>query len=177
MKKTQSDFSGKRKQKKEKNAPLEMSCTKPCGGPDFISDTTPKSFDPRFSEECGEIDRIGFIKNYAFLQVNREAEIKNLQKHFHPSQKKKLQSLQDKYKTMADQIKDVEERIQWQREERERVMEGKRPYFVSKAEMVKKMKERKFKELKEAGKLQKYQKKRSKKLLAKDKKAGLIQSS
>ena len=78
---------------------------------------------------------------------------------------------------MADQIKDVEERIQWQREERERVMEGKRPYFVSKAEMVKKMKERKFKELKEAGKLQKYQKKRSKKLLAKDKKAGLIQSS
>ena len=167
----------KPKQKKQKTAPLEMSCSKPGGGRNFLNDTTPKTFDPRFSEDCGEIDRIGFIKNYAFLQSNLEAEIKHLQKNFRPGQEKQLQSLKDKYKTRAEQIKDVEARIQWHKEERERVVDGKRPYFISKSDMIKKQKERKFKELKEAGKLQKYQKKRNKKLLAKDRKDGFIESS
>lgn len=172
----------KEKLKKDKSAPMEMS-TKKAGGSHslLINPAIPKAFDPRFREECGEIDKIGLIKNYAFLQKNREAEIRALtnaiQNPKDPSDvaylKKRKQSLMDQYKTNDAKIKDVEERIKWHQEERKRILEGKKPFWLDKKAMREREQQKKFNELKESGKLQKYLAKKRKKQFAKDKKYGL----
>lgn len=168
--------------KKHRNAPSEHSSTKPCGPQLYgTDDGHPKFMDPRFNPACGEIDKIGFVKNYAFIQTHREAEIAQLEKEleddpslaFDENFKKRLQSLKDQYKTFDSKITDVEARLKWHHEERERIAEGKRPFWVGKSEMKKIEQKRKFDELKETGKLNSYLKKRNKKLIAKDRKNGI----
>lgn len=163
--------------KKSRAAPQEMSTNKPGGGYDFLSSTRiPKSFDPRFQDECGEIDHIQFVKNYSFLQDNRQSEIqqinKKLKKSSNPEEaqmlKRKKQSLEDQYKIFDAKQKDVEDRFQWHAEEKKRIMEGKKPFWLNKSSMKQRDEQRKFKELKESGKLNKYLVKRRKKLAHKD---------
>ena len=164
--------------KRPKSAPREMSTSKPCGAvTDFLTNFhQPKAFDPRFQDECGEIDHIQFVKNYSFLQENRQSEIeqikKKLSKSSNPEEtqnlKRKKQSLEDQYKIFSAKQKDVEDRFQWHAEERKRIMEGKKPFWLNKSSMKQRDEQRKFKELKESGKLNKYLVKRRKKLAHKD---------
>ena len=166
--------------KKPRNAPTELSTNKPCGRHLYDFDESKQITDPRFREECGEIDKVGFIKNYAFLQENRQAEIKMIQKQMRdnpeladdPEYKKRLQSLRDQIKTNAQKISDVNDSIQWHREERQRIAEGKRPYWQGKSDMKLMRQKKKFEELSKSGKLDSYINKRKKKMLSKDKKAG-----
>ncbi|EAX83239.1 hypothetical protein TVAG_330960 [Trichomonas vaginalis G3] len=168
--------------KKSRNAPQELSTSKPCGRKLLDSEESHKITDPRFREECGEIDKVGFVKNYAFLQKNREQEISQMQKELEddptladdPEFKKRLQSLKDQHKTMASKIDDVNASIQWHREERQRIAEGKRPFWMGKQDMKLMQQKKKFDELQSTGRLNAYLKKRNKKLLAKDKKSGII---
>lgn len=165
--------------KKPKSAPLEMPTTKPCGNSkDFLTNFhQPKAFDPRFQDECGKIDHIQFVKNYSFLQENRQSEIERIKKRLSKSSnseeiqmlKKKKQSLEDQYKVFDAKQKDVEDRFQWHAEEKKRIMEGKKPFWLNKSSMKQREEQRKFKELKESGKLNKYLIKRRKKLAQKDK--------
>lgn len=168
--------------KKSRNAPQELSTSKPCGRKLLDVEESNKITDPRFRAECGEIDKVGFVKNYAFLQKNREAEIAQLQQELEddpnlasdPDFQKRLQSLRDQHKTMASKIDDVNASIQWHREERQRIAEGKRPYWMDKKDMKLMQQKKKFDELQSTGRLAAYMKKRNKKLLAKDKKAGIL---
>ena len=170
------------KTKKPKGGPQEMTTNRPGGAYSFLNaQHLPKYFDPRFSEQCGEIDKVGFIKNYSFLQKNREREIKEITKAMENPEnsvdlsalKRQKQSLIDQHKTYESKIKDVEERIKWHREEKQRILEGKKPFWLDKKAMREMEEQRKFNQLKESGKLQKYLAKKRKKQAAKDKKFGL----
>lgn len=173
-----------KKQKKSSGGPQEMS-TSQCGGAySFLTrmSTGPKLGDPRFREECGDVDHIGIVKNYSFLQKNREMEIAQINKTLADSNaqvdrealKRKKQSLQDQYKTNDGKLKDIEERINWHREERQRILEGKKPFWLDKKAMREKKHAQKMKELEESGRMNKYLIKKGKKQAARDKKRGII---
>ncbi|OHS95496.1 ribosomal RNA processing protein 36 [Tritrichomonas foetus] len=175
--------SQEKKQKKASGAPQEMSTKQAGGGYDFLARSNrPKSFDPRFHDECGKIDQIQFVKNYSFVQENREKEIQQIMKMIKKPNnsediemlKKKKQSLEDQSKIFKAKQKDVEERFNWHNEERQRVLEGKKPFWLSKTSMKEKEEQRKFQELKETGRLNKYLTKRRKKLAQKDKLQGSL---
>lgn len=166
-----------RKSKKSKAAPVAMSCKKPTGGVSFFQDDAPRTFDPRFNEDCGEIDKISYVRNYAFLQQNREADIQRLAKNkdvHDPNVQKQLQSLKDQHKTFQEKISEANDSIQWHNEERERIKMGKKPFWITKKEMKEMQNQKKFAELKESGKLNKYLQKRRKKISSKDKKSGFM---
>ncbi|KAH0792940.1 ribosomal RNA processing protein 36 [Histomonas meleagridis] len=181
MKKSK-DKEEQKKQKKQKGGPQEMTTSKPGGAYSFLNtQNLPKYFDPRFSEQCGEMDKIGFVKNYSFLQQNREREIKEITNAMKNSDnstdlaalKRQRQSLVDQQKTFDTKIKDVEERIRWHRDEKQRILEGKKPFWLDKKAMREMAEQKKFNQLKQSGKLQKYLAKKRKKQAAKDKKFGL----
>ena len=177
MKKQSDGFDKKPKKKKSNDAPREMSTKKAGGGYDFLARANrPKSFDPRFSDECGKIDHIQFVKNYSFLQETRQKEIQQINKQLKKANpedrealKRKKQSLEDQSKIFNDKQKDVEERFNWFKEEKQKVLEGKRPFWLDKAAMKDKEERRKYQELKESGRLNRYLIKRRKKLAQKDK--------
>jgi len=133
-------------------------------------------------ETAGEIDHIGFVKNYAFLQKNRQNELKMMEKAIGEIEdhgekeimKKQIQSMRDQYKTNEMKINDVKDRLQWHKEEKERIAMGKKPYWIGKKEMKELQHQKKFEELKESGKLDNYLKKRRKKLISKDRKESLL---
>ncbi|KAK8893757.1 rRNA biogenesis protein rrp36 [Tritrichomonas musculus] len=168
----------KKVKKKSRSSPLEMSTSKPGGAYDFISSVRqPKMFDPRFQSECGEIDQISFVRNYAFLQDNRKSEIQQINQKLKRSRnpeeaqalKRKKQSLEDQFKTFDAKQKDAEDRFQWHIEEKQRILEGKKPFWLDKSSMREREEQRKFKQLKESGKLNKYFIKKRKKMAQKDK--------
>jgi ribosomal RNA-processing protein 36 len=68
----------------------------------------------------------------------------------------------------------VEERLTWHREEKQRIMEGKKPFWLDRKAMKDMERQRKFKELKESGKLERYLNKKGRKLKSRDKKRGII---
>ena len=163
------------------NSPTELSTKKPCGRHLYEFNEKTKSIDPRFQNN-GDYDKIEFIKNYSFLQNNRKFEIKNMEKDLgdlnnknsKEELKKKLQSLRDQYKTNEIKINDTLERLKWHKEEKERISQGKKPFWVNKKEMKEITYKKKFEDLKNSGKLNNYLKKRRKKLISKDKKESLM---
>ena len=76
-------------------------------------------------------------------------------------------------KTFDGKLKDVEERLKWHREERQRIQDGKKPFWLGRKAMKEKQHQMKFKELKESGKLNKYLIKKGKKQAARDRKNGV----
>lgn len=174
----------KEKQKKSRSGPQEMSISESGGSYSFLTRMTtgPKLADPRFREECGEVDHFGIVKNYSFLQKNREIEIAQINKTLADSNatvdrealKRKKQSLQDQFNTNDMKLKDLEERMQWHREERARILEGKKPFWLDKKSMREKKHAQKMKQLEESGKMNKYLIKKGKKQAARDKKRGII---
>jgi ribosomal RNA-processing protein 36 len=170
------------KPKQKAGAPHEMSTKQIGGGHSFLSQTEPRRLDPRFREECGEVDQVGFVKNYAFLQRHREIELKSIKralKSDDPTQdrsalKREKQSLEDQHKTFGAKLRDVEDRMNWHREEKARVLEGKKPFWLDRRSMRERDRKRKFQDLQKSGKLQRYFQRRGKKLAAKDKKEGRI---
>ena len=171
------------KKKRAKGAPQALS-THECGGAHSFLEHLghkPKVSDPRFREECGDVDHVGLVKNYAFLQRHREVELAQIDKALSDPRtrgdrselKKRQQSLQDQMKTFDGKLKDVEERLKWHREERQRIQDGKKPFWLGRKAMKEKQHQMKFKELKESGKLNKYLIKKGKKQAARDRKNGV----
>jgi ribosomal RNA-processing protein 36 len=171
-----------RKPKKSGSGPDELSTSEVGGAYSFLSRLPrAKPQDPRFREECGEIDHVGLVKNYAFLQDYRQAEISSLNQQMRdadPAAREKLKnqkrSLQDQCRTFDNKLKTVEESITWHREERQRVLDGKKPFWLDKRGMKEAKQRKKYEELAETGKLDRYLNRRGKKLAAKDKKEGRI---
>lgn len=160
----------RKKAKKEKSAPKEMSSSRPGGAPSFLRVQEPKIMDPRFQ---GEYDPIEFERNYAFLQRNRKHEIDQIAAEdgdeFSEERKRRLQSLRDQYKTHEQKLKTIQESMEWHREEKARIAEGKRPFWLNKKAMEDMKQRKQFEELKQNGGLQKYLQKRRKKQAEKDK--------
>jgi ribosomal RNA-processing protein 36 len=169
------------KRKRPFRAPQELPTNRAAGGHSFLQQFGPRRVDPRFRDECGEIDHIGIVKNYAFIQKHREVELAAINQELHSDSptidrdalKRQKQSLKDQYKTFGDKLRDVEDRIAWHREERARILEGKKPFWLDRRAMRNRDQQRKFQDLKDTGKLQSYYRRRGKKLAQKDKKNGL----
>jgi ribosomal RNA-processing protein 36 len=167
---------------KKPGAPREMSTKHVGGGQSFLTQAGPRRIDPRFREECGEIDHIGIVKNYALVQQHREAELAAINRTLESDApdidpqvlKRQKQSLEDQHKTFGEKLRDVEDRIRWHREEKERIREGKKPFWLDRRSMQERDRKRKFQELQASGKMERYLRRRGKKLAAKDRKQGSV---
>ena len=147
-----------------------------------LKETFNVSIDPRFNPKCGEIDRIQLAKDYSFLQQRRKNEIKHYETELKDNPDlyndknfmKRLQSINDQYKTNQEKIDEANRSIQWHMEQRKAIKEGAKIKYKSKKEVQMEKQKLRFEQLKKEGRLEKAMRKRQKKLLAKDKKEGLI---
>lgn len=166
--------------KRRSDEPLEMSSKKPVafGAPEFRqSDSKRAQFrDPRFDEFCGDLNETFFESEYSFLNEQRETEInairKELRKCKNIEKRKELQSLLSQYQQELTE-KQRQSRLRkklgaLKAEERSKISEGKKPYFLKKSKVKEIALHEKFDQLKKSGKLQKYMEKKRKSNAAKD---------
>lgn len=122
-----------------KNRPLEMSSKRPVRKVQGPSSSASKSRDPRFDEMCGtKFDKEVFENRFSFLTDIREKETKVLKKKLKKTKsledRKKLQYLIQRFdnqKRETQRRKEENEVIRnWRREEKKKVAEGKKPYFL-----------------------------------------------
>merc|ERR1719354_241747 len=141
--------------RKNKNAPEECSSRRPKGWkkplfqPYHIKPQ--QSRDPRFDALCGtEFNQAVFDKRYDFLTDIEQNEIRTLQKGLkkQKNEKKKkmikelIASKQQKLKAKEERIKRREIEQELKSEEKQKVAEGKKPYFMKESELNRKVNEK-----------------------------------
>jgi len=169
-----------RRERKRKNAPAVMASNKPVRRfrDNMVDHALHKkaSVDPRFSDISGVMKEKHFYNNYAFLDDYQEDEIKKLEKaakkskgvdrtsHLKEELRARVQSLQERKSAKA-----VQARLDalWA-EEKAKVANGKKAFFLKKSARKEVAMEVKFDELKQAGKLKSYMTKRRTKNSKKD---------
>mmetsp|Transcript_1752 Transcript_1752/g.2982 ORF Transcript_1752/g.2982 Transcript_1752/m.2982 type:complete len:299 (-) Transcript_1752:936-1832(-) len=165
------------KAKKSKNAPAEMASNRPVRRLRVDTNNTNKqSVDPRFTEFSGRMNEKIFAKDYAFLDDYRDNEIselsKSLRKIKSETKKSELKSEIIKMKQQSKERKrgvKVMERLEhMKRDEREKVKQGKKPFFLKKSAKHTIELEERYKELRQEGKLHKFMEKKRKKNSNKD---------
>lgn len=168
-----------KKKKKHKNAPAELPSNKPVRRLRVTADNTKKEdkfMDPRFAEYTGKLDLDKFHNSYAFLDQYQESEINNLSKV-----SKKLKSENKKQVVKSELLKMKQEMTERrralrakevikeaEREERQKVKEGKKPFFLKNSAKKAIVLEERFKELKKDHKLKKFIEKKRRKNASKD---------
>eukprot|EP00127_Corallochytrium_limacisporum_P007358 Clim_evm10s248 gene=Clim_evmTU10s248 len=167
------------KVKRAKNAPREESSRKRPVGPRQVVEVVKKrNRDPRFDDLSGVLHKDQYQKAYSFLDNLRAEEIeelrKSLKKEKDPVQRERMSSILSKYRQQQKQQQDEERRLHIKRErnkaEREAVKQGKRPYFLKRADEKKLALTAKFNDLTQrgAGGAKKLLAKRRKRMAAKD---------
>lgn len=171
------------KRRARKDAPREISSKRPvpfgrsrCLG---IEEQGPvgvgRSFDPRFEEHCGELHDEHVDRNYLFLDGMRDKERSELRKEL--QERPADSGLRSKLRKMEaeESRKRSEERRKMIRdelksEEKEKVKQGKQPYFFKESDVRERELQAKFADLKARGGVQKYIEKRRKRHASKDRK-------
>ncbi|NXC44228.1 RRP36 protein, partial [Penelope pileata] len=163
---------------KSKKGPVEMSAKKPVP---FLRQVVPVTKkvqrDPRFDDLSGEYNPDIFMKTYSFLDAikKREKEMvqKQLKKCRNMEQKEKLQQLLNRMtqqeQAQKKQQKQRERELSLKRQQRELAKQGKKPFFLKKAEKRKLELAEKYAELKRSGKLESFLSKKRKRNAVKDK--------
>ncbi|CAL8135543.1 unnamed protein product [Orchesella dallaii] len=170
----------KRFERKNKNRPLEVSSKRRV--PKFREVVkVPKKVhkDPRFDNACGEYSETFWNTEYNFLRDLQKTEAEHLRanlKKVDDNDKKReirkfIQKVSDKEKAIVVKEKEAQKRLQHKEENKKRLEEGKRPFYVKKStqkflELVEK-----YDELKSSGGLEKYLKKKRKKNAVRDRKS------
>jgi ribosomal RNA-processing protein 36 len=160
------------KTKIHKNAPAEMRSNKPVRRfRDYNIDHSlakKKVIDPRFSDANGELSDKHFYKNYDFLNEYQSSEITKLNKAIKKTKsferrtqlkeeaRSRSQNLSERKRAMA--VQDKMDEIY--REEKAKVAQGKKAYFLKRADKKAIAMDVKFDELKKDGKLKDYMEKR-----------------
>lgn len=147
-----------------------------------LQETFIGSIDPRFNPNCGDVDKIQVAKDYSFLQQRRKNEIKHYEKELKANPDlyndtnfmKRFQSINDQYKTNQEKIDEANRSIQWHKEQRQAIKDGAKIKYKSRKEVFMEKQKLRFDQLKKEGRLEKAMRRRQKKLLAKDKKNGII---
>ncbi|ODM94973.1 Ribosomal RNA processing protein 36 [Orchesella cincta] len=167
-------------ERKNKNRPLEISSKRRV--PKFrevvkVSKKSQKK-DPRFDDACGEYSEKFFNTEYNFLRDLQKTEAEHLKKNMKTvddNDKKReirkfIQKVSDKEKAIVAKEKEDKRDLQLKEENKKRLEEGKRPFFVKKS--TKKFMDlvEKYDELKSSGGLEKYLKKKRKKNAVRDRK-------
>lgn len=163
-----------------KNAPAVMSSNRAVPilrSESLYNITKVKSVDPRFSSaSAGTLDYDKFVNDYKFLDEMQQVEISKLDKKM-----KKMKNEELKETVKAELMKKRQEMIERRRaikinaavkeafhEEKEKVKQGKNPYFMKKSDIKNIALDQRYKELKSGGKLQKFLTKKRKRNASKD---------
>ena len=148
--------------RENKNAPAVMKSNRPVRRLRIDANNSARKFrDPRFVEGSGTLDEDRFHQNYAFLDKYQEDEVNELtramKKSKNPTVKDKIKTeLQAKKQEMTERRRSmkVKARLQTVRaEEREKVKNGKTPFFLKRSAKKQIALEERFDELKKDGKL------------------------
>lgn len=129
-------------------SPEELSSKRPLASHShtFVSylpppSTKQKHIDPRFLEHAGEFNAMHFSKNYgSFLKEEKEKEIEQLKNKIKRKRdgaekeeiKKEIQKRVNTIRLEERQHKEREALQTWKREERAKVKDGKKPFFLKK---------------------------------------------
>lgn len=169
--------SQRRKRKRDKSEPEELSAKKPVSRfRQVVPSTRRKPRDPRFDEASGSLDVGRFRQAYAFVDQYKADELRKVSKQLKKvrSQKKKsaLQAVLAKHKqqTREREAKDRQREAlsSWKKEERRRVAQGKKPFYLKKTDLKTLELANKFLSLKKEGRLDKAIVKRRRKNASKD---------
>ena len=129
------------KKKRKKNAPAEVSSKR------RIREGAKKTErrDPRFDELCGKLDQDIFRKRYDFLEPDDPVQKANVER--------------------SDRERAVRRKVK--KEERDRVKQGKKPFYLKKSALKQRILDDQYNHLKEKGTLNKFLKRKQRKLRAK----------
>ena len=167
----------KKFERKSKHAPKEMSTKRPVSrfkkivfpklGDDpekgiFTKKSKPR--DPRFDNLSGKFNKNFFDINYKFVDEIRNMEVEELKQALaenkYPDQAEQIQKVLNKKLQEINRVTDERRyssvKSNLLKQEREKVKQGKQPYFHTKAEIKRLAKEQKIQELKSEGNLGKY---------------------
>jgi len=160
-----------------KNAPAEMSSRRPVKRLRDNADNSVKKFrDPRFMDLHGKLNHEKFLQSYEFLEERQEKEINEITKVLKKVKSEKTKSvLKESLGKMKQEMMErhraaaVKVRLrEVNRAERQKVQEGKTPFFLKRAAKKDIALDERFNELKREGKLQKFLGKKRKKNSNKD---------
>lgn len=152
-----SSSAGRDSARASKHAPTEQSSKKAVSRKrTVISVSTPAARDPRFSSLSGHLgDSQALERRYGFLDEYRKTELAALKKSLRETRDERAKDrLQREIKVMEDRQKtknraeaENEVRREHRRLEKDRVKEGKQPYFLKQSEVKKRLLEKQFEEL------------------------------
>ncbi|KAL2902335.1 Ribosomal RNA processing protein 36-like protein [Bienertia sinuspersici] len=161
-----------------KNRPMEVSCKKPVSRYREVVQAPKKvSCDPRFESLCGTFDEEGFKKRYSFIyEESLPAEKEELKKKLRSSKdpeviedlKNRISLIEKQMKSDSTKARKNQILSEQKKRVREAVKQGKRPFYIKKSEIRKKVNIEKYDHLKAAGKLDSYIEKKRRRAAAKD---------
>jgi ribosomal RNA-processing protein 36 len=131
-----------------KHAPTELSSKKAVSRKREVVPVIKRDYrDPRFEPFAGPVDDSKFRKAYSFLDEYREDEIKELRGALKTTKdgdtkerlKQALLSMESRKKAQMRKDKEQEVLDQHRKEEKELVKQGKKPFYLKKAEQKKRM--------------------------------------
>lgn len=135
-----------------KHAPMEVSSRrrpqKQAGA------TTSTRRDPRFEATSGELKSDLFRSTYGFLEEHEAAEIKQ------SGDKELLRRRVERQRRESE--RDVKSKLK--RDERKAVAQGKKPFFLKRAQIKRKVLEQRFDDLRKRGKLDTFMRRKAKKM-------------
>mmetsp|Transcript_18270 Transcript_18270/g.18345 ORF Transcript_18270/g.18345 Transcript_18270/m.18345 type:complete len:229 (+) Transcript_18270:59-745(+) len=162
---------------KHKHAPTEMPSNRPVKRlRDNVNNSTRKFRDPRFMELNGKLNHEKFLQAYHFLEDYQQDEMKDLIQQMNKSKsetskndiKEKISKLNQEISERNRNKKNTNKFHELHQQEKEKVKQGKQPFFLKKSARKEIVLEEKYKELKDSGKLKKFLSKRRKKNANKD---------
>ncbi|KAL7752687.1 rRNA biogenesis protein rrp36 [Sorochytrium milnesiophthora] len=161
----------------DKNMPMEMSSKKAVSRKRQVVDVpTIARRDPRFDSLSGKFNADLFSKTYAFVEDHRNVELGELRaalaREKNPEEaerlQKTLQRLQSQQRARTNEQRQQQVKREWKKKELQAVKDGKKPFFLKKAEEKRLYMISKFKDA-SSGDLDKLLEKRRKRNAAKEK--------
>lgn len=131
-----------------KHAPAEVSSKKAVSRKRDVVPVAKREYrDPRFEPMAGEVDDEKINKAYSFLNDYRQDEVKGLKEQIKKTKdesekdklKRILHSMESKMKAAARKSKEQEILDKHRKEEKELVAQGKKPFYLKKAEQKKQL--------------------------------------
>ncbi|KAK9249004.1 hypothetical protein V1506DRAFT_526683 [Lipomyces tetrasporus] len=166
------------KKRVSKHAPQEVSAKKPVSRfRDVVEVPKIVRRDPRFESISGKFNEAQFRKNYAFLDEYREAELRNMGERLKKTKDtNQIQDLQREYQSLDSKLnsskrKDFERQVlkEHEKKEKELVKQGKKPFYLKRADKRKLVLTKKFSEMKKS-EVDRAIKRRRKKNISKERK-------
>lgn len=168
--------------RKRKDCPREISSRKPVpfgrtrclgiaeqGGPRSL-----RPMDPRFEDHCGTVDEEHVERNFSFLNNMRERERRQVKQKLtkdpgNESLRASLRSMEAEEARRKTRTRRREIVKELKEEEKEKVRQGKKPYFFKESDVRERELQAKFQDLKAVGGVRRYIEKRRKRQASKDK--------